>query len=194
MSNHGRKSGTAALALVLAALALVGCGGKSTVVPKGQTLHAQQVLERYDANGDPVPQYLEIWAAPPQALCHELSEDGATVAVALDNADGHVRYDAKTLKASRQDAPAVFHVDFAALKAAARSAKAIGKLQYAGRDCIAWQLDADSEDTAIKLYVDAQTGWVLFCDAPTFRLRTAKLDFVQTDESRFATPAGLKMQ
>lgn len=181
-----------ALALLALGALLAGCAGHGDI--KGQTLHAKQVLERYDANGEPVAQYLELWVAPPHALCHELDADGKTIGVALDNATDHVRYDAKTMKASRQDAIAVFHVAFAALRKEAKTVKAIGKLQYAGRACIAWMLDGDDEDAQIKLYVDEQTGWVLFCDAPTFRLRTASMDFVAADDSRFATPAGLQFQ
>ncbi len=186
---------TAALAaLVGCALALWGCNGKpaATGPLKDRTLHAKQVLERYDADQQLVAQYLELWVAPPMALCREMDADGKVLSIALDNADGHIQYDAATMDARKSAAAAVFHVDFQSLKSAYSKATALGKLTYAGRDCIAWLLENDDEDDWVKAYVDQQTGWVLLCDAPLFRLRTASVELLGADAKRFETPAGLK--
>lgn len=196
LGKAGRRWVAVLVPLMFCALFLWGCAGKSTATgaPKDQTLHLKQVLERYDAAQQPVEQYLEMWVAPPMALSHELDADGHTVSIALDNADGHILYDATTKEARKSDAIEVFHINFQSFKAAFARSSVMGELQYAGRDCIAWLLENDAEDDWVKAYVDRQTGWVLFCDAPLFRLRTATVELLARDDKLFATPADLKFK
>ncbi len=190
--GYGRRTMAVALAmLALLAVGLYGCNGK-TESTEGKTLHAKQVLERYDADQQPVAQYLEMWVAPPMAVCHEMDAGGKVLSISLDNADGHIQYDAETMEARKSGAAAVFHVNFQRLKNAYAKATAQGELTYAGRDCIAWLLESNDEDDWVKAYVDQQTGWVLLCDAPLFRLRTASVELLGADAKRFETPAGLK--
>lgn len=196
VGKAGRGWAAVLVPLMFCALFLWGCAGKTaaTGTPKDQTLHLKQVLERYDAAQQPVEQYMELWVAPPVALSHELDADGHVISVALDNADGHIQYDAKTKEARKSDAVAVFHINFQSFKAAFARATVMGELQYAGRKCIAWQLESDDEDNWVKVYVDQQTGWVLFCDAPLFRLRTAKVELLTKNDKLFATPTDLKFK
>ena len=65
-------------------------------------------------------------------------------------------------------------------------------LQYAGRDCACYLMDTGKAEQWAKLYVDKLTGVVLFCDAETFRLRTATIEELPVDKALFAAPDGLK--
>ena len=62
---------------------------------------------------------------------------------------------------------------------------------YAGRTCELYLLSNGNPDEWVKIYVDKQTGCVLFCDAPLFRLRTALLEELPLDNSLFSEPRGL---
>lgn len=189
-----------ALAVVAAAL-LSGCGllGKGSdragiQFTKGNMLHLQQVLERYDAAGNPVPQYLELWLTADQGRGSELNEDGQEIAVALDTGKKHLYWDAATLQAEEGKESRLFVVTLAAMKKAYPKVKATNDGTYAGRDCTFYLMDTGNAEEWAKLYVDKQTGYVLLCDAETFRLRTKLIEDVPVDKSLFSAPEGLKMK
>ena len=67
---------------LLGILVLGGCSWPGQMTDRSgirfsqnKMLHLQQVLEHYDAAGNPVPQYLELWLTSDQGRCSELSED-----------------------------------------------------------------------------------------------------------------------
>ena len=81
------------LALALSgatALLLCGCmvsparSNAGISIDSGKMLHLQQVLERYDANSNAVPQYLELWLTNGNKRCEELDASGNVLDVSLD--------------------------------------------------------------------------------------------------------------
>ncbi len=184
----------AVMAAVTLALALGGYTGAADAkagvkFPPGKLLHLKQVVERYDANGNAVPQYLELWLTKDAGRCVELDAQGNALSVALDAGRGHIFYDTATLKAVRQEESAVFTVGFKAMQAAYPRQTAANGGEYAGRDCMLYLLE-NAEDW-VKLYVDRSTGYVLLCDAPTFRLKTALIEETALDAALFEAPEGL---
>jgi hypothetical protein len=186
--------------LVVAAtfvFALTGCqiisvGAKSGIkFNAGKMLHLQQVLERYDADGNAVAQYLELWLTKDTGRCVEMDSDGKEISVAMDTGKSHLLYDSATLKAEKSSASLVFTVGFDSMKKAYPKLKTSNDGQYAGRACTLYLMDNGKEDEWVKLYVDKETGYVLLCDAPTFRLRTALIEELPTDNSLFAEPKNL---
>ena len=190
------------LGLIAATITLSGCFAapkpkptsalENATAQKSKMLHLKQVLDRYDASGQPVPQYYELWIALPKGLAKELDSGGKTLSVALDTGSGHIQYDAVTMEARKSDITAVFYVNFESLKSAYAKTTAQGKLDYAGRRCISWLMENTTGDDWAKAYVDEETGWVLLCDAPLFRLRTASFELVAEDAQLFTAPDGLK--
>jgi hypothetical protein len=193
-------------ALIIAAFVMTGCGtgtqqkatpsGSALVetAQKGMMVHLKQVLERYDANGQSIPQYFEIWLAPPKGVAKELDPGGKVLSVAVDTESGPIQYDAVTLAARKLKTSAVFQVNFQAIKSAYARATPLGELTYAGRHCRAWLLENDAANDWAKLYVDEQTGLVLLGDTSLFRLRTASLETLPENAALFTVPEGLKVQ
>lgn len=193
-----RAAAASALALALA-LALSGCGGQADALSgikftDGKMLHLQQVLEHYDANGNPVPQYLELWFAKGKARCEELDASGSILNVALDTGKSHITFNVSTREAAKADRSGVFTVSLSNIRKAYPKVSEENQGVYAGRDCDLYLLAGSSSDDWVKLYVDKQTGFVLFCDAPLFRLRTAKLEELPIDSSLFSEPHDLVYQ
>jgi len=176
--------------LMLPAAVFAGIPGVR--VGPGTMLHARQVLERYDAAGEPVLQYLELWADAARALQREVGADGRALACAFSRGDEHITWDAATLRAARQDASGVFLPDFAALKAGFVRETAVSGQEYAGRPCSAVLLeDPANEEDWLRVFVDDETGFVLFCEAPLFRLRTSLMEILPADERLLLPPDGL---
>ncbi len=185
------------MALALSfALLLAGCtSGRSEIqFTKGNMLHAQQVLERYDANGNPLPQYLELWLTKEAGRCTEINEDGLEIAVALDTAKEHLYWDAITMDGEKSGESRMFLVSFDAMKKLYPKIRTQNDGVYAGRDCRLYRMDTGNEQEWVKLYVDKATGFVLLCDSETFRLRTRLLEDIPLDEGLFDAPAGLKLK
>jgi hypothetical protein len=160
-------------------------------ISKDAMLHAQQVLERYDADGDPVPQYLELWLTDEMGRCAELDAEGNEIAVALDTGSENLTYDAKTLEAQKPGKSMIFILRFGAMKKMYPRLQASNDGTYAGRDCTFYLMETDDGDDWVKLYVDKETGYVLLCDAETFRLRTALMEEVPENGDLFLVPSGL---
>ncbi len=184
-----------AIAISLSLL-LSGCAaGRSDLkFAKDNMLHAQQVLERYDENGNPVPQYLELWLAEGKGRCSELDAGGREIAVALDTGKDHLYWDTATLDAEQGGVSRVFLVSLAAMKKLYPKTQEQNTGTYAGRACDFYLLGGSGVEDWVKLYVDKQTGMVLLCDAETFRLRTALLEVLTADDSLFVKPEGLKFK
>lgn len=197
MRNRNRICPLAVVMALALTLVLGGCtggaGGPKAGVkfPKGKMLHLQQVLERYDADGNAVPQYLELWLTKDAGRCVELDAEGNEVSVALDSGKSHIRYDSVTRKAVKADESAVFVVGLQNMKKAYPRQSSANEGEYAGRACTLYLLEGSGEDEWVKLYADSGTGMVLLCDAPLFRLRTALIEEVALDDSLFQAPDDL---
>ncbi len=87
---------------------------------------------------------------------------------------------------------AVFLPDYPALKAGFGRETAVPGQSYAGRACTAVLLDdSDLDADWLRVFVDDETGFVLLCEAPLFRLRTALLETLPVDDARLMPPDGL---
>lgn len=194
MKSRKRTFPFAVMAAIALAVALGGCSGTADAkdgvrFSPGKMLHLKQVVERYDANGNAVPQYLELWLTKDAGRCAELDAEGNELSVALDAGREHFFYDAATLKAVRQGESAVFTVGLKAMQKAYPKQTAANDGEYAGRACKLYLLE--NPDDWVKLYVDRGTGYVLLCDAPTFRLKTALIEETALDAALFQAPEGL---
>lgn len=178
------------LSLALLGILLLPYSCKADLlVPEGMMLHAQQVLERYDAQGEPLLQYLELWMDGERSLQRGLGVDGQPFNYVLSSEDGHIAWASDTLKAERTDTGGVFLPDYETLKTEFTLETTAPGQTYAGRACAVVLLeDPKNEEDWLKLYLDDETGFVLFCEAPLFRLRTALLEMQPLDESRLTPP------
>ena len=177
--------------LWLPAVCLAGALG-GMAIPRGMMIHARQALERYDASGEPMLSYFELWSDGSRVLSREVGADGALLACAFSGPRGHIIWQPDTLKASRLDASAVFLPDYQALKAAFGRETAVPGQMYAGRACTAVLLDDSDHDADwLRVFLDDETGFVLLCEAPLFRLRTALLETLPVDDARLTPPDGL---
>ncbi len=177
------------LALSLISISLASDG---MTIAQGTMLHAQQVLERYDASGEPLLQYIELWMDASRVAQRQLGEDGRTLSWAFSDGASHLVWDAKTLAARKTEANAAFLMDYDVLKTGFDAETRVPGQVYAGRPCTAILLEDNvNEEEWLKLYLDDETGFVLFCEAPLLRLRTALMETLPTDETRLTPPAGL---
>ena len=177
--------------LWLPAVCLAGALG-GMAIPRGMMIHARQALERYDASGEPMLSYFDLWSDGSRVLSREVGADGALLACAFSGPRGHIIWQPDTLKASRLDANAVFLPDYQALKAAFGRETAVPGQMYAGRACTAVLLDGSDLDADwLRVFLDDETGFVLLCEAPLFRLRTALLETLPIDDARLKPPDGL---
>ena len=161
-------------------------------IPRGVMIHARQALERYDASGEPLLSFFELWTDGSRAFQREVSADGTILSCAFTGPDGHLAWQPDTLQASRPEASAVFLPDYPALKAGFSVEAAVPGQMYAGRPCTPLLLD-DSRNEAdwLRVFLDDETGFVLLCEAPLFRLRTALLETLPADDARLTPPDGL---
>lgn len=85
-----------------------------------------------------------------------------------------------------------FLADYAALKTQFARETIVEAQEYAGRACFVSLLEnSEDGDAWIKAYVDDETGFVLFLDAPLFRLRTALLEVMPLDDALLTPPQGV---
>lgn len=161
---------------------------------KGNMFHIQQVLERYDANGNTIPQYIELWLTRDKGRSVELDPDGKELRVTLDTGTKHLVYDPATLSGKETGKSELFLVNFSAMKKIYPNKQYSEDGRYAERDCVFHLMDGGSDDQWIKIYLDKATGYTLFCDSETFRLRTALFEEIPEEDSLFAEPAGLNLK
>lgn len=160
-------------------------------VRSGKMLHVKQVLERYDASGQPIPQYYEMWLADKKGLCVELDEDGNELGRILDADGKHIAYDLKTGMAEKYDFSRIFILDFEALSSAFSNVIQADDQQYAQRKCAIYLLEDGGSEEWMKVYADRETGYVLLCDAPLFRIKTALLEVLPIDKKLFKAPSDI---
>lgn len=186
---------------MLILLFISGCGSdKKTLLQESGTgfsvrsskmLHVKQVLEHYDALGQPVPQYYELWLTNKKGLCLELDRNGNEMERILDADGSHITYGLKTHMAVKYDFNRIFVLDLETLKSACPNVIQADDQQYAGRKCAIFLLENGSSEDWIKVYVDRETGYVLLCDAPLFRVRTALLEVLPLDNRLFKAPSDI---
>lgn len=192
------------IVLFLAVLVLLftsGCGSGKKALPQesatgfsvrsGKMLHVKQVLEHYDASGQPVPQYFEMWFVDKRGLCVELNGNGNETGRILDMDDMHIAYDSKTRIAVKHDFSRIFILNFESLRSACSNVVQADDQRYAGRICAIYLLENDDSEEWIKVYVDRETGYVLLCDAPLFRIRTALFEVLPMDNRLFKAPSDI---
>lgn len=188
--------------LVLFLMIVSGCGSSKKALPQesgqgfsvrsSKMLHVRQVLEHYDASGKPDPQYYELWLANKKGLCVELDKNGNELGRVLDTDGGHIAYDLKTRRAVKYDFNRIFTLDFETLKSSFSNMTQADDQQYAGRKCAIYLMENDSgSEEWIKVYMDRETGYVLLCDAPLFRIRTALLEVLPIDNRLFKAPSDI---
>jgi len=194
-----------ALLLLVLILALCGCQRQAAVVnfsnelakteklyTQKKMLHLQQVVEYYDAAGNPLPRYFELFTADGKKTGYELDAKGNVNQVYQDTKDRHISYDLETLKAKEYDASPVFSIDLAlASKDKTRSIVKLEPYTYCGRACHVYGILSDNEDENIKLYIDDETGYALFCDTPLFCIKTASIEILPYDAGCFKIPEDL---
>jgi hypothetical protein len=164
----------------------------NATITQGTMLHAQQVLERYSASGEPLLQYFELWLDASRITQRELGADGQPLSYVYSGGTAHLAWDADTLKADKLQESQVFLLDYTLLEAGFSVGTALSGQTYAGRPCtVTLLIDPENNEDWLKVYLDDQTSFVLFCEAPLFRLRTALLETLPTDEVLLTPPAGL---
>lgn len=155
-------------------------------------LHLKQVVEYYDAAGNPLPRYFELFVADGKKTSYELDSDGYVIQVYQDTKDTHISYDMESMKARKYDASPIFSLDLDEISKDKNSE--IVKLEaykYSGRDCHVYGILSGNDDDNIKLYVDDKTGYVLFCDTPMFCIKTASIEVIDYDSGYFGLPEDL---
>lgn len=178
-----------------------GCGNDKKALPlepitgfsvrSEDMLHVKQVLEHYDASGQPIPQYFELWIADNKALCIELNGDGDETGRILDTDDVHISYDSKTHSALKHDSSRIFMLNFKSLKSDSSDMIQADDQRYSERTCAIFLLENNDDNDWIKVYVDRETGYVLLCDAPLFRIRTALFEVLPIDKRLFEAPSDI---
>lgn len=182
---------------IFIALALSGCGSRLSGsarypeldIKEGDMIYARQVLMHYDAAGNAVPQYFELWAVPGKSAGRELSGDGKEIRTFLDSGSRHTAFNSGTGKALKLQYNKVFMLDYEALKKVYPQETVNESQEYVGRNCTVYLLEND--DDWLKIYRDSETGFVLFCDALLFTLKTASFEILPADPEKFTEPEGL---
>lgn len=198
------KNNTCHIVLLLSVLSLLftgGCGSDKKILPQepaaefsvgsNDMLHVKHVLEHYDASGQPIPQYFELWVADKKALCIELNENGDEMGRTLDMDDMHIAYDSTDHSAVKYDSSRIFMLNFESLRSVSSDMIQADDQRYAERTCAIYLLENDDNNDWIKVYVDSETGYVLLCDAPLFRMRTALFEVVPIDNRLFEVPSDI---
>ena len=162
------------------------------LIKPGTLLHAQQALERYDATGEPVLQYFETWLDASRMLQREVGADGHPLSYAFSGEGKHLAWEADTLKAVVMEESGVFFPDYAVLKTGFGMETAVKNQLYASRPCTSVFLEnPENEGDWLKIHLDDETGFALFCQAPLFRLRTSVLESLPADERLLTPPDAL---
>lgn len=152
---------------------------EETRIEPGTMLHAQQVLERYGIDQEPRLQYLELWMDEASLIQREVDEDGQILSYAYSSEDGHLVWEGDTLKTEDTQVIRLFMLDYLSLKSGFEKETTVTGQTYAARPCTLVLLENPSDqDGWVKVYLDDETGFVLFCEAPLFRLRTALFEIL----------------
>ncbi|MCX7773932.1 MAG: hypothetical protein N2376_12555 [Clostridia bacterium] len=158
-----------------------------------KTFHARQVVESYDENGTPLPRYFEVWVSREEALCKEYDAEGNVLRVQLDSKDNHISYDPQSLKAEKTDVSTIIALNLAkGLSSKDYKSKDGGAYTYCGRTCSVYTLENGTEADAVRMYIDSKTGFVLFCDAPLFCIKTASFEVIPYEKELYAIPDQLE--
>lgn len=158
---------------------------------EGNMLHFKQILEHYDVNGDPVPQYFEFWLTKDLGKCIELDEEGNYIRVTLDDGKRHIQYDPLTLEAVKAPRSFLFVINYASMVELYPEETYYEQGEYLDRSCFFYLNENTAEEQWIKMYVDESTGYTLFSENENFRLRTALFEEIPLDEDLFRSPDGL---
>lgn len=164
----------------------------SITVPNGKMLHVKQVVEFYDAEGTPFPRYFELYVSCKENTALELDSEGNVIQIYRDTGSKHFSYDPESKYAVEYPASAIFSINPSDL-ADYGMAQAAGGVpyQYSGRNCTAYMLPGKDQSDDIRMYVDDETGFVLFCDAPLFCVKTAGIEVLPYDAEYFVVPDDL---
>ncbi len=156
-------------------------------------LHLKQVVELYDEQGSPVPHYYEMWIAKDKAYCRELDKEGKTLQKLQDDGKLHISYDPIELKAVKHDSSRILALNPGALEDMKDYGVASEEdYEYCKRACRAYSMSNGRDEEELRLYVDKETGYVLFCDAPLFCIKTAFFEVLPYDAAMFNIPEGIK--
>lgn len=165
------------------------------VYQKDQMIFLKQVVEYYDAEGTPIPRYFELYMAQDKKTAYELDAEGTIIQVYQDVKDRHFSYDLDSMKAVAYDASPLFSLDLnMAAKDKSFEVVKLEPYEYSGRECHVYGLLSDDEDDYIKLYIDDETGAVLFCDSPMFCVKTAFIEVQPYDGGYFGIPEDLDFE
>lgn len=165
---------------------------ESFTVPKDKMLHVKQVVEFYDAEGTPFPRYFELYVSAKDKSALELDTEGNVIQIYQDTGSRHFSYDPESMLATEYPASAIFALNPPDLADYGKGQVTGGELYpYAGRNCTAYMILGESESDNIRMYVDNETGFILFCDAPLFCIKTAEIEVLPYDEEFFAAPDDL---
>lgn len=163
-----------------------------TLYSQDKMLHLKQVVEYYDADGNPLPRYIELYAAQDKMTAFELDADGNVVQVIQDTKKKHLSYDLTSLKAVEYKTSQIISLNLLKFPNNKDSSiKDEGTYQYIERKCHSYTISNGKEDDDVYLYIDNKTGYVLFCDAPMFCIKTASIEILPYDSGYFAIPDDL---
>ena len=187
---------------VAVTISTIGCTGSADSLVKasdktnklfesGKMVHLKQVVDHTDSNNQTVVQYFETWLAQDMALSIELDSDGNDLRVALDAEKKHISYDVQSLEARLYEFSQIQAIILSNVKSSYFKTTLIEEKEYAGQNCQVYLLENGVDDDWVRIYVDKETGCVLFCEAPFFRIRTANVEVLETDESLFSVPSDL---
>ncbi len=164
---------------------------------EGKMFHLKQVVEFYDEKSNPIPHYYELWIAKDKALCQELDRDGNILQKIQDDGAMHISYQPDTLNAVKHESSRIFMINPVSLVAMEDYGVISGEsYDYCKRDCRVYKLSngEDEDEDEILLYVDEETGHILFCDAPLFCMKTASIEVLAFDDTVFSIPEGIKFK
>ena len=156
-------------------------------------LHLKQVVELYDVQSSPVPHYYEMWMAKDKAYCRELDKEGNILQKLQDDGKLHISYDPIELKAVKHDSSRIFALypgDLGDMKEYGVASEE--DYEYCKRACRAYSIGNGRDEEKMRLYVDEETGYVLFCDAPLFCIKTASFEVLPYDADMFSIPEGIR--
>ena len=152
-------------------------------------LHLRQVIEYYDSEGKPVPRYFELFVAKGIQKSTELDSEGNEMQIYLDKQNEHISYDPVSLAKQNYEANPLILPDLALF--AKDKALTITKescYEYAGQSCASYMISNGNPQDDIRVYLDDATGFILFCDAPLFCIKTASIEVIPYDAAYFKVP------
>lgn len=163
-----------------------------TVLSQKKMLHLKQVIEYYDAAGEPIPRYFELYVAAGEKYAFELDTSGNVIQKYLETKKLHISFDPATLKAMKYQSSPIILPDLSMLvKGKDVQITEEGPYEYAGQSCQAYMISTGNTEDDIRVYLDSATGFLLFCDAPLFCLKTAEIEILDYEGSFFAIPDDL---